>query len=228
VVKHFRSNVRAESQAMPVRTRRVSRKRWALHAALLLGKWKAVKLSRSKETTALVPPPTRRDALSCARQTVADARIAAGCAIGESASKSVGSAPKAKSAASQAKSPAGHDAARSDRGNDKVYGWDGGRDRSFAFNKNPCGLVGLELQSKIQGRREIRIEEGATLGFDLLYAHSQCPQVLNAEVGSAASAVVTKGVRLLRINGLDTAVLNEGQINEMLMERPLALRFGDA
>jgi len=77
--------------------------------------------------------------------------------------------------------------------------------------------------------KEVTFDEGEDkLGFDVRSSGANtCPTVRSMDPGSKAAAVAEDGHRLLRVSGLDTSMLSEGQVRELLHgTRPLHLRFG--
>lgn len=79
-------------------------------------------------------------------------------------------------------------------------------------------------------KAEVKFGEGETqLGFTWkLIGSGVPPQVVTVAPGSRVSEVTCPGDSLLRMNGLDAAMFTEKQVNDVLRQRPLALRFGDA
>lgn len=93
----------------------------------------------------------------------------------------------------------------------------------------PHGVLwqGPALDTKI--RKEMKlVEEDVYLGFQWRFpGEGKPPQVCWVDPRSKVGFEVTIGENLLRINGLDAAMFTEKQVNDMLKQRPLTLRFGD-
>mmetsp|Transcript_95827 Transcript_95827/g.200298 ORF Transcript_95827/g.200298 Transcript_95827/m.200298 type:complete len:251 (+) Transcript_95827:40-792(+) len=76
--------------------------------------------------------------------------------------------------------------------------------------------------------KDLTFEEGDApdVGFELEYIKNQSPTVTKVdENSSAAASSLQVGDKLLRIAGLDTAILSEEQVKELLEQRPAMLRF---
>eukprot|EP00397_Hematodinium_sp_SG-2012_P024243 GEMP01025243.1.p1 GENE.GEMP01025243.1~~GEMP01025243.1.p1 ORF type:complete len:731 (+),score=214.27 GEMP01025243.1:114-2306(+) len=93
----------------------------------------------------------------------------------------------------------------------------GNFDRSF---QQPVALLGKKKHI------DVDLASGE-LGFDLAH-DGGAPRVSSVEHASdVANAGVQAGMHLVRINGIDTTMLAQTQITEMLGKRPITLRMGD-
>eukprot|EP00927_Polykrikos_kofoidii_P070898 TRINITY_DN67268_c0_g1_i1.p1 TRINITY_DN67268_c0_g1~~TRINITY_DN67268_c0_g1_i1.p1 ORF type:complete len:880 (-),score=160.04 TRINITY_DN67268_c0_g1_i1:155-2794(-) len=79
-------------------------------------------------------------------------------------------------------------------------------------------------------KKEVTISEGETqLGFTWqMLGEGKAPRVSTTDPNSKVGVLVSPGELMLRMNGLDSAMFTEKQINDILRQRPLTLRFGDA
>ena len=69
----------------------------------------------------------------------------------------------------------------------------------------------------------------APLGFNLQFSEGQLPVVKSVDpFGDAGANGVRVGMVLRRANGIDMAMLRQNQVEDMLRQRPLTLRFGFA
>merc|ERR1712039_972921 len=98
----------------------------------------------------------------------------------------------------------------------------GGRGKGKSFGP----WTGPTLGSR--ARKDVRVD-GDALGFSLQFPEGGgSPRVAEVEPSAATDNSAHVGDQLLRVNGLDVAILTEPQVREMLAERPLLLRFGEA
>jgi len=89
--------------------------------------------------------------------------------------------------------------------------------------------VGPTIVSKLLVKKDVTLNEGETrLGFKWEYlGNGAAPRVVEVDPSSTVARVAEVGRSLLRMNGLDAAMLTEKQITDVLKTRPMALRFGN-
>jgi hypothetical protein len=87
--------------------------------------------------------------------------------------------------------------------------------------------VGPSLISKV--KKDVQLSEAdLQLGFMWQYlGDGIAPRVTRVDPNSKVAQVAQEGVSLLRMNGLDAAMLTEKQVTDLLKTRPMSLRFGD-
>jgi len=108
--------------------------------------------------------------------------------------------------------------------------WTQPRSKWGGFRSSRRMWQGPSLQNKAKTRKDIRLAEGeGYLGFKWRISGPGCPpEVVSVDPTSKIRAVAQVGDALLRLNGLDTTMFSESQVNDILKQRPLSLRFGEA
>lgn len=103
--------------------------------------------------------------------------------------------------------------------------WGGGKGKGWGRRQM---WQGPALDTKV--KRDVKLGEGeASLGFEWVFVGGgKPPRVISVEIHSKVSEATQVGESMLRINGLDAAMFTQKQIHDMLKQRPVALRFGDA
>jgi len=78
-------------------------------------------------------------------------------------------------------------------------------------------------------RKDVKLPEGQPdLGFQWRHVgDGNAPRLTSVARSSFVGSVAKVGDCLLRVNGLDMAMMTEKQITDLLKQRPLELRFGD-
>ncbi|CAE7651601.1 dnc [Symbiodinium sp. CCMP2592] len=86
---------------------------------------------------------------------------------------------------------------------------------------------GKSLVAKV--RKDVKLPEGQPdLGFQWRHVgDGNAPRLTSVARSSFVGSVAKVGDCLLRVNGLDMAMMTEKQITDLLKQRPLELRFGD-
>ncbi|CAJ1408709.1 unnamed protein product [Effrenium voratum] len=86
---------------------------------------------------------------------------------------------------------------------------------------------GKALIAKV--KKDVRLPEGqGDLGFQWRYVgDGRAPRITSTSPSSMVGRMAKVGDCLLRVNGLDMAMMSEKQVTDLLRQRPLELRFGD-
>lgn len=110
-------------------------------------------------------------------------------------------------------------------------GWNGGKGGGRWAGGGGGGRgrmwQGKSLVAKV--RKDVKLPEGQPdLGFQWRHVgDGNAPRLTSVARSSFVGSVAKVGDCLLRVNGLDMAMMTEKQITDLLKQRPLELRFGD-
>mmetsp|Transcript_31602 Transcript_31602/g.80128 ORF Transcript_31602/g.80128 Transcript_31602/m.80128 type:complete len:232 (+) Transcript_31602:54-749(+) len=230
---------------MPHRVRQISRKRWALRCVSLK---RQLRLEGQGQAAVVAASSATARPAAAAPAAAAPAAPAAAGGSGGRAPR-LGAAPTAQreavadSGAAKRKlddaSPAAEDGGSGRRGGQGMDGRENSarehiKDKGQGKGKTKSGGLpffgrweGPKLGTKVF--RDVRLAEGSgPLGIELRFPQGGGRgEVVEVDASVEPGQSANVGDHLLRVNGLDTSMLTEQQVKEMLQERPSVLRFGE-
>mmetsp|Transcript_102109 Transcript_102109/g.287085 ORF Transcript_102109/g.287085 Transcript_102109/m.287085 type:complete len:235 (-) Transcript_102109:81-785(-) len=233
---------------MPHRVRQISRKRWALRCVSLKrqlrleGQGQAAVVAASSATARLAAAALAAAALAALAASAGSGgrapKLGAARAAEPPAREAVAESGAAKRKLDET-SPAAEDAGSGRRGGHGEDGRDNSarehiKDKGQGKGKTKSGGLpffgrweGPKLGTKVF--RDVRLAEGSgPLGIELRFPQGGGRgEVVEVDASAEPGQSANVGDHLLRVNGLDTSMLTEQQVKEMLQERPSVLRFGE-